>query len=345
VVRKRGLALKRIGLLALAAAVILALVVACGDDEEGPEPTETPSLTPASVTPTGTEAPTRTVVPDTPVGTVEANVPAGKIVFISRRTGDYEIFILTPEGEERLTNDPAEDENPDLSPDGDKIIFASNREGVYHIYIMDTDGSGVTKLTDADAGDLSPRWSPDGEQIAFSRTGAIYVMNSDGSNIRQITQPESEATAPPCKAGGFLGDWSPDGTQVTFYAASATRGLGQVCTVNVDGSDLTVVASEPEGWHVEPTWSADGEWIAYRFIGPDDNHEIYKVRPDGTDSTNLTENEAMDIEPGWSFDGEWIVFSSSRTGNFDLYMMRPDGSDVARLTNSSGKDSDPAWGP
>jgi TolB protein len=199
-------------------------------------------------------------------------------------------------------------------------------------------------LTDDPAGDLSPRWSLDGKRIAFSRTGAIYVMDSDGSNVQEVTEPKPEATAPPCEAGAFLGGWSPDGERLTFYAASATRSLGQVCTIKVDGSDLKVVVSDPPGWQVEPAWSPDGQWIVYRSIR-NENHEIYVVRPDGSSDTNITNNPALDIEPTWSPDGEWIVFSSNRSGDFDLYIMKPDGSGVARITTTVGKDSDPSWGP
>jgi Tol biopolymer transport system component len=292
-----------------------------------------------------------TGIPATPVEAAEA-IPFGKIVFSARRDVNGEIYLLTPAGEENMTNDPSEDAEASISPDGTKIAFASDRDGIFHIYVVNVDGSGFVKLTSDAAGDLSPRWSPDGKQIAFSRTGSLYVMNSDGSNVRQITDAESEATAPPCKAGAFLGGWSPDGTRLTFYAASATRGLGQICTVGLDGSDLNVVVSEPPAYHVEPSWSPDGERIAYRFIDKgasdapeDDNHEIYIIKPDGTSRINLTNNPATDIEPSWSPDGEWIVFSSDRTGGFDLYIMRPDGSDLKRITTDPAKDSDPTWAP
>ena len=41
----------------------------------------------------------------------------------------------------RLTNDPAEDEYPAWSPDGQQIVFSSNRDGNEEIYVMDADGS------------------------------------------------------------------------------------------------------------------------------------------------------------------------------------------------------------
>lgn len=323
------------------------VVAACGKEEAEVTP-GLPSLTPS---PTAAVTSTPAVASPTPVETAEARVPSGKIAFVSRRDGNGEIYLLTAEGEVNLTNNPAEDMNPDISPDGSKIVFASDREGTAHIYVMNIDGTGLVKLTDEPLGDLSPRWSPDGKRIAFSRTGSMMVMDSDGSNAQKVTEPKPEATAPPCEAGGFLGGWSPDGQRLTFYAASATRGVGQICTVKLDGSELTVVASEPPAYHVEPSWSPDGQWIAYRFIiprdeKPEENHEIYIVHPDGTSSTNLTNHPAMDIEPDWSPDGQWIVFSSFRMGNnFDLYIMRPDGSGVARITTSGDKDSDPSWGP
>jgi Tol biopolymer transport system component len=300
-----------------------------------------------------------------------------KIAFASRRDGDGEIYVLWPDGREvNVSNDPGEDTNPDWSPDGTKIAFASDRDGGMHIYVVNADGSGLTKLTEDTGGDMSPRWSPDGKRIAFSRFGSLMVMDSDGSNVTRIFANRPEPADDLCLSGGFVGGWSPDGTELTFYAADLSNGIGDICIVNVDGSDLRVVKAElepldddgdtrineddvdrkdndedtlvdedPLEYYVEPSWSPDGEWITYRSIR-EGNHEIYIVRHDGSSDTNLTNNPAMDVEPDWSPDGEWIVFGSNRgNGVMDLYAMRRDGSDLTRLTVNPAKDSDPSWSP
>lgn len=326
--------------------LILLPVVACGEGEEKPAATATPSPTgspmPDTASPTVSSEATPSLASPSPPPQV--SVPAGKIAFTSRRDGDSEVYLVSPEGDLNLTNNPAEDIETDVSPDGNKIVFASNREGTYRIYVMNIDGTELTRLTDSDVGDFTPEWSPDGAHIAFTRAGSIMLMDGDGGNVQRIARGEPETTAAPCKGGAFLGGWSPDGQQLTFYTASAVKGVGQVCTIGINGLGLTVVASEPPAYHVEPSWSPDGEWIAYRFID-EGNHEIYLVRTDGTSRGNLTNNPEMDVEPDWSPDGEWILFASARLGDFDLFIMRPDGSDVGRITTALGKDSEPSWGP
>jgi TolB protein len=328
--------------------LILLPVVACGEGEEKPAATGTPSSvaspTPSTASPTVTSEVTPS--PGSPSPPPQVFVPTGKIAFVSRRDENYEVYLVSPEGDLNLTNNPAEDIDADVSPDGNKIAFASNRQGTYHIYVMNIDGTELSSLTDSDVDDFTPEWSPDGAHIAFTRSGSLMLMDGDGGNVQRIAPSEPETTAAPCKGAAFLGGWSPDGQQLTYYTASAVKGVGQVCTIGIDGLDLTVVAADPPAHYVEPSWSPDGEWIAYRFIeSGSDNYEIYKVRPDGTSRTNVTNSPERDIEPDWSPDGEWIVFASDRLGDMDLYITKPDGSDVARITTALGKDSDPSWGP
>jgi TolB protein len=92
-----------------------------------------------------------------------------------------------------LTDNRADDESPDLSPDGRRIVFLSRpkAEPLFQIHVMDIDGSNRRQLTHYGGYLTYPRWSPDGRQIAFlgSREDRmkLFVMDADGGHLRQIS--------------------------------------------------------------------------------------------------------------------------------------------------------------
>ena len=115
------------------------------------------------------------------------------IAFASDREGNYEIYLMNPDGTDirRLTKNISEDLSPAWSPDGQNLAFATKRDGNWEIYIMDRDGENPVNLTKHGAADHSPSWSPDGNWIAFvsNRDGndEIYIMQKNGTNIHRLT--------------------------------------------------------------------------------------------------------------------------------------------------------------
>jgi Tol biopolymer transport system component len=353
---------KAAGVLALVLAVAL---VACKGD--GAAPKETPAFSPTAGTPTplpltpGSRSPVPTTCEPVEAKTFETSIdveevlPAGKIAFLSFRDefkgqSNREIYLVTPDGLVNLTRNSCADDEPDWSPDGTRIAWSSDREGDFEVFVMDADGGNVERLTES--GGLTPRWSNDGTKIAFTKGASIVVMNADGSDPKVILESRPAARADePCLMGGFPGGWSPDDDRVMYYAAVPTSGTelgrGYVCTVTVDGSsEVEAVVSEPPALNVEPTWSPDGRFVAFRSIR-DGNSDIYVLDLDTGKESRLTDFEGLDIEPDWSPDGEWIAFGSNRDGQqtTDIYIMRKDGSDVRRLTDHEAKDSYPVWSP
>ena len=94
-----------------------------------------------------------------------------RIVFVSYRDGNSEIFVMNVDGSgvTRLIDTEAWEYDPRSSPDDRRIVFVSSRDENLEIYVMDADGSDVTRLTDNNVWTTEhPSWSPDGPGTSCS---------------------------------------------------------------------------------------------------------------------------------------------------------------------------------
>jgi Tol biopolymer transport system component len=85
--------------------------------------------------------------------------------------------------------------------------------------------------------------------------------------------------------------------------------------------------------------------IAFVSIQDGGNYEIFTMKADGSEVTNLTNNLATDSSPSWSPDGTRIAFTSDRSGDTDIYVMNADGSSLSRLTDDRGYEDYFSWSP
>ena len=93
----------------------------------------------------------------------EATFPGknGKIAFQSDSGGSYEIYTMNADGTkiDNLTTNPAEDEDPDFSPEGNKVAFESDRDGDSDIYKMTVKGRKLVRLTSDPATTFGADWA------------------------------------------------------------------------------------------------------------------------------------------------------------------------------------------
>ena len=131
-----------------------------------------------------------------------ARLPDGRIVFVSDRAGNPEIYLAPSGGDtlERLTVDPdrkdlaAADSDP--APLGrDRIVFARGEPGApggapRDLFVLRPGQAEARRLTRAPADDHAPWGSPDGRQVVFvsDRSGKprLYLMTD-----LESTDPES----------------------------------------------------------------------------------------------------------------------------------------------------------
>lgn len=94
------------------------------------------------------------------------------------------------------------------------------------------------------------------------------------------------------------------------------------------------------GLQREPTWSPDGQSVAYASdrLG---NSDIWVQALADTNPRRLTHATAEDSQPDWSPDGRWLVFRSERDAG-GLYVVSAAGSDERRIASFGYR---PRWSP
>ena len=278
--------------------------------------------------------------------------PSGKIAFHSDREGQFDIYVMKPDGSEviRLTDTPRSDMNPSWSPDGTKIAYESGYSPHFDIYVMDADGANAVRLTHDIAHDRHPSWSPDSARIAFQsdRDGnrEIYVINSDGTGLSRLTDNPADDGAP---------SWSPDGNVIAFHSDRSNVGDSEsyeIYLMTLDGAVVTRL-TDNDAWDGNPRWSRNGLRIAFETERDRNRlsrrlrnaHEIYIMNSDGSGAKALTKDyNKPNKSPAWSPNGSHIAYESGNHPQHEIYVVNDDGSDTYRLTDSRDENAGPSWG-
>jgi len=177
-----------------------------------------------------------------------------RIVFAANRVGllNGEVYRVDPDGRRvDLSNSPAADLYPLVSPNGKRVVFASTRGGAAAVYVVGIGGKGLRRVSPGlfsiarnTIPSASFAWSADSRTFATligaSPTGDVYVGNVSGG-WRLLGRNAN---------GGTQIVLSPDGKWVA-YSSQAFAGSVQV-----------VSSTGRQRWTVvlglgTPAWSAD----------------------------------------------------------------------------------------
>jgi len=265
----------------------------------------------------------------------ERELFTSKIVFISNRDGNDELYMMDYDGhnQTRVTFNNKQDYMPAWSADGKKIAYTSYRNNTAGLYILNPFEGEITEVVSKGT-NFAPTFSPDGKKLAFCSTleegnPEIYVATSEGKEIKRLTFNKAIDTAP---------SWSPTSREIAF--TSDRGGTPQIYIMDAEGSNVRRI-SFGGSYHDAPAWSPAGDRIAY-VSRVDLIFDIYALNLRTEQVVKLTESNARNETPSWSPGGRHLVFSSNITGTIQLYTIDYDGSNLRRLT-SKGENKLPDW--
>ena len=227
------------------------------------------------------------------------------------------------------------------------LVIASQRHDLNGFYHALLDGSKL-HLDRPAAGRLLTSLrhialAPDGVAVIVSRQYREFSQPRFGLVSGDLASREYKSIKAPTEQRSYLSPvWSPDGSRIAYVilkhaldtplsyslAIAAPNGVGER---EIHRTTLTIEDID---------WSPHGQWIA-AAIG----RQLYKLRPDGSDLTRLSNHHGGISHPRWSPDSEQIsyVAPSSFPGFHQLMVMDADGRNIRRVVNIRGEVVNGCW--
>ena len=224
---------------------------------------------------------------------------------------DLVIYDVARDTPTRFTFDPASDQYPAWTPDGERVVFSSTRDGGVNLYWKAADGTGqVERLTTSTNIQVPVDVSPDGMTLLFvelrGETGAdVGAFSLDGDQpVDWLLESDADET---------YTEISPDGRWVAYVS-------------NESGQNEVYVRPFP---NVD-----DGRWQVSRDFGSalrwgPNSRELFFQRSDGPGTPVALMVAAIDTEPTFApgiprplFEGPYRIGVGARPTPFDV---SPDG--------------------
>ena len=261
----------------------------------------------------------------------------------------FEVFSADPDGTASARLHPPLTAGGSISqmqvtPDGSLVVMRGDAvtDGRDELFVCAPDGSGLTSLAVPLVAGGSVRYfriSPDGEWIGYVADGdtdeviELYTIRVDGS-------AQSKVTPTPVTGGDVYTffDWTPDSQRIVFEGDLAVANQEDLQSVRPDGSDLTVLVSQPDAssyltqWNVSPS----SGYIAVQMSRAGGELDFGIVSVDGSAPYRVLGQtyNALFHAAEWVSDGSRFVTNCHHesVGDDHLYSAAPEDLSLTRIS-------------
>ncbi len=240
-------------------------------------------------------------------------------------------------------------EAPNWTQDGNYLVYNSNGR----IYTFDLTSKEIKEIYSGVAVNCNNDHllSPDGKQIAVSHAtledgrSRIYILPITGGEPTLITP----------MAPSYLHGWSPDGQTLAY--CGERNGQYDIYTIPVIGGN-EIRLTNTTGLDDGPEYSPCGEYIWFNSVRSG-LMQIWRMKKDGSDPTQMTFEESNSWFPHLSPDGKRVAYINYKKGdvdpgnhpankNVEIRLMPVSGGDyrtVVKLFGGQGTLNVNSWSP
>jgi serine/threonine protein kinase/WD40 repeat protein len=210
----------------------------------------------------------------------------------------------------QITSGHTNETAPAVAPSGAHIAYASE-EVDFDLTLITPDGRSRSTLLATARNEFDPTWSPSGDQFAFvtDRSGSleIWTRSRDGQWERPIVTTADFGSSRSETLASL--SFSPDGRTLAYQRGA--EGTWDIWLSPVTGGTpvrltTTTAGTSTRPWRDAPTWSPDGEWVAF-MDNEAGRNALVKARVGTSETVELMRGTVPFSRPAWSPDGRWIA--------------------------------------
>lgn len=210
------------------------------------------------------------------------------LFYTTDHSGNYDIWfrdlksaIIVP-----VTEHPAPEYKPAISPDGKKLVFVSE----------ENDSSGDIVLIEIDPSNLMKKHLSGNREFVEKK---VFLTNRDFSDSQKRDNYSDTDPA-----------WAPDSKRVVFASDRFSPGLQNLVLIDLSNPEKMTQITQKGA--ASPQFSFDGKSIVYLSFQDSKEGEIYRLNLENNLEERLTKDSFMNFSPSMSPDGNNLYYTSIR---------------------------------